>query len=231
MSNITEPTNTNALFHKVKEVIEQSRKQIVTTINSSMVCTYFAIGYYIVENEQKGKIRAEYGKSQLIELSQKLTETYGKGWSVENLTLFRKFYSIYSTDWLNQSTETSSLQDTNFVNTVYDFQNRITLTWSHYLVLMRIENPKERHFYEIEAKNQCWSVRQLNRQYNSSLYERLALSRNKQEVMNLIWAFPAIRQVGLSPLSFARLFCKLRKRISAQSLTQECCHTDSILLT
>lgn len=116
----------------------------------------------------------------------RLTQQFGKGWSTENLTLFRKFFSVYSKS----------------VNSVYEIQKnrfstpgislqindnipQFSLSWSHYLILMRINNPDERSFYEIECANQNWSVRQLSRQVGSSLYERLALSRNKNEVMRL----------------------------------------------
>ena len=162
----TEIRETNALFDKIVALVEETRKKVATAVNTAMVRTYFEIGRYIVENEQGGQHRAEYGKAILKELSAKLTERFGKGWSVETLQNIRTLYLSYSPK---------------IVNGVYDF----SLSWSHYLVLMRIENLDERNFYEIECKNQDWSVRQLSRQVNSSLYERLALSRNKNEVMAL----------------------------------------------
>ena len=124
-----------------------------------------------MEDEQNGAERAGYGKNTLKELSNKLLNRYGKGWTVENLTLCRKFYNTYS----------------NFVNTDYEIENQdlFKLSWSHYLVLMRIKKDDERKFYEIECHKQNWSVRQLQRHYNFSLYERLALSRNKSEEMRL----------------------------------------------
>ena len=163
----------DALFEQVSKLIDEARKQVRTAVNTTMVYTYYGVGKYIVENEQQGQERAEYGKTVLKNLSERLTEKYGKGWSVETLTLTRKFYKAYCSPKI--------------ANSVYDFrkQGLFTLSWSHYLVLMRIENPDERNFYEIECRNQNWSVRQLQRQYNSSLYERLALSRNKDEVMRL----------------------------------------------
>ena len=163
----------DALFEQVSKLIDEARKQVRTAVNTTMVYTYYGVGKYIVENEQQGQERAEYGKTVLKNLSERLTEKYGKGWSVETLTLTRKFYKAYC--------------NPKIANSVYDFrkQGLFTLSWSHYLVLMRIENPDERNFYEIECRNQNWSVRQLQRQYNSSLYERLALSRNKDEVMRL----------------------------------------------
>jgi predicted nuclease of restriction endonuclease-like (RecB) superfamily len=154
------------LFNKIISVIEQARQKVATAVNLTMVYTYFETGRYIVEDEQRGEQRAKYGKAVLKELSERLTERFGSGFSVENLKLIRKFFLTYQEK----------------VNTVYP---NFTLSWSHYLILMRIENPDARSFYEIEAAQQQWSVRQLARQSASSLYERLALSRNKKEVMRL----------------------------------------------
>ncbi|WP_455150902.1 PDDEXK nuclease domain-containing protein [Capnocytophaga sp.] len=167
---------TNELFTKICKLIEQVRTKIVTTINTAEVYTKYQIGYFIVENEQEGQKRATYGKAILKELSENLTNKFGNGWSVENLTLFRKFYLTYSNYFNNKR---------KIVNSVYDFQNEFRLSWSHYLVLIRIKDLDARSFYEIEAIQQNWSVRQLQRQYNSSLYERLALSRNKEDVIRL----------------------------------------------
>lgn len=165
----------DVLFNQVSKLIDEARKHIRTTIDTTMVYTYYGIGKYIVEDEQQGQERAKYGKTVLRTLSEKLTKKYGKGWSVETLTLARKFYKTYG--------------NAKIVNTVCEIQDvanaSFTLSWSHYIVLMRIENPAERSFYEIECRNQNWSVRQLQRQYNSSLYERLALSRDKDEVIRL----------------------------------------------
>jgi hypothetical protein len=165
------------LFEEISHLIEEARQHVKKAVNTAMVYTYYNIGKHIVENEQNNNQRAAYGKKVLQQLSNKLTDRFGKGWSVETLTLTRKFYLTYA--------------GPKIANTVYDFQKHsddlpaFTLSWSHYLVLMRIENPDERSFYEIECHNQNWSVRQLQRQYNSSLYERLALSRDKKDVMRL----------------------------------------------
>ena len=180
-----------ALFARISLLIETARKNIASTVNITMVYANFETGKYIVEDEQQGAHRAEYGKSVLKQLSQKLIEKYGRGWSVENLTLYRKFYLVYA-DSVNLI---DPIQKKSLGNTVYEIgksetfsqisQKSFTLSWSHYLILMRIENPSERSFYEIECAQQQWSVRQLQRQVNSSLYERLALSRNKHEVVRL----------------------------------------------
>ena len=194
--------NTDALFNKVSAIIEEGRKYVSTAINLAEVYSKFQIGMYIVEDEQAGNKRAGYGKQVLLNLSERLTEKYGDGWSVEQLTLIRKFYTVYSNsvnaDYEIQNTdlEITESAPVKIVNTVYQIQNlpksidpssmpRFTLSWSHYIVLMRIKNEEERQFYEIEALREHWSVRHLQRQYASSLYERLALSRDKDEVMRL----------------------------------------------
>lgn len=172
----------NLLFEKVRSILEQARKQVATIANLAMVHSYFEIGRTIVEEEQNGKLRATYGKKTLQELSIKLTEQFGRGFSVDNLQNMRQFYLCYS----KYETVFSIFQDNE--NQTDKQQNNLSvfqLSWSHYLILMRIENSEERSFYEIEAKEQNWSISQLKRQYHSSLYERLALSRNKEEVKKL----------------------------------------------
>ncbi len=148
-----------------------------------MVYTYYNVGQYIVEEEQQGEQRAAYGKSVLKELSRRLTERFGEGWSVENLTLCRKFYLTYSVNTVYDKTNSKHrLRISETLDTVAQIEvstkvmhrvvfpeNPFTLSWSHYLILMRIADPMARNFYEIECKQQDWSVRQLSRQVNSSL--------------------------------------------------------------
>ena len=164
MSNVPDPNN---LLTRITDLIDLARKQVVTTVNLVMVHTYFEIGRVIVEDEQQGNARAEYGKATLKELSQKLTTRFGRGFSVENLDRMRFFYKTYT---LSNSSTAST---------------KFTLSWSHYLILMRIDRPDERSFYEIESAAGSWSLRELQRQVDSALYERLALSRDKQRVKEL----------------------------------------------
>ncbi|HRE57638.1 MAG TPA: PDDEXK nuclease domain-containing protein [Candidatus Kapabacteria bacterium] len=163
----------NDLFLKIAELLQTARQTVVRAVNQTMVYTYYEIGRMIVEDEQKGKERAEYGKQVLKELSKKLTIEFGKGFSVQNLENMRKFYLLYTLDTNSQS----PIRISESTNT--------TLSWTHYLVLIRIENKDERRFYEIEALNNNWSVRELQRQCDTSLYERLALSRDKQGIKQL----------------------------------------------
>jgi predicted nuclease of restriction endonuclease-like (RecB) superfamily len=181
----------NPLYSKVAALLEQARKQVATAVNLTMVHTYFEIGRTIVEDEQQGELRAKYGKQVLKELSVKLKERFGKGFSEQNLRNMRQFFLVYQdrADSIRQK-PSSELQITS-IQLVEKQQNpssklaAFQLGWSHYLILMRIENPAERRFYEIEAAQTNWSEPQLKRQYHSSLYERLALSRDKEAVLKL----------------------------------------------
>ncbi|MDO5490747.1 MAG: DUF1016 N-terminal domain-containing protein, partial [Bacteroidaceae bacterium] len=187
----------DSLFERISALIEEARKRVVTTVNIAEVYTKYSIGQYIVEDEQQGEYRAQYGKQVLQNLSAKLTERFGDGWSYPNLRKIRQFYLTYS-NLINGVNQIESKKDKQCLSnsdsetdvTLLPKQMVITepvftLSWSHYLILMRIENADARRFYEIECTQQQWSVRQLSRQVGSSLYERLALSRNKDEVMKL----------------------------------------------
>ncbi len=162
--------------------LKEARKSVIQTVNKTMVYTYFEIGKIIIEEEQQGRERAVYGKKTLKGLSEKLRKEFGKGFSVDNLENMRRFYLSYSISETvsrilnNEKTETVSR---NFDN--LDFQ----LSWSHYLFLIKIDDSDERKFYEIEAINNSWSVRELQRQFNSALFERLVLSRDKREIRKL----------------------------------------------
>lgn len=155
----------NNLFNQISELLSIARKNVWQSVNSTMTKTYFKIGKLIVEEEQNGEQRAVYGKQLINDLSKKLTSEYGKGFSTTNLKQMRTFYLTYSKS-----------------QTVSD---EFKLSWSHYLFLMRIDNPEERNFYEIESQENNWSLRELQRQFDSALYERLALSREKKEIKKL----------------------------------------------
>ncbi len=176
-------TRIDQLFEKISTLIEQSRHVVAKTVKAAEVCAKYEIGRYIVEYEQGGATRAAYGKALLKDLSQRLTDSYGDGWSVETLTACRKFFNVYS-KIVNTVHEIETQQLDEAKTDLWQMPN-FTLSWSHYLVLMRVENPDARSFYEIECAQQDWSVRQLKRQVGSSLYERLALSRDKEDVLRL----------------------------------------------
>ena len=186
--------NEEQLFDAISRLIDESRRQVAKAVNTAMVYTYYGVGQYIVEFEQGGKERAAYGKEVLKRLSARLTEKYGKGWSEDNLENCRKLFLNYSITEpavrkLNQETISEPAVRNSDQETISEPAVRnihtFLLPWTHYLILMREKNPQARRLYEIEAYNQQWSKRQLQRQIASSLYERLALSRDKDEVMRL----------------------------------------------
>lgn len=169
-----------SFLENASEVLAQARKNAKTAVNLAMVYAYYEIGRMIVEEEQHGQNRAAYGKQILQELSKYLSEKYGKGYSAENLKLMRRFYNVYLHDQIGETVFTQ-FKNLPAVGTGRKFY----LSWSHYLKLMRIDNIDERHFYEIESVKNDWSLAELKRQYGSSLYERLALSTNKDKVYRL----------------------------------------------
>jgi predicted nuclease of restriction endonuclease-like (RecB) superfamily len=166
--------NTN-FYNRVTELLKEARKSVVQTVNKTMVYTYFEIGKMIVEEDQNGKERAEYGKQILKELSNHLSTEFGKGFSVTNLQQMKNFYNVYG----KQQTVSAK-----FENAIIQNDN-LQLSWSHYLLLMRIDNIEERKFYEHETIENNWSLRELRRQFDTSLYERLALSRDKKAIREL----------------------------------------------
>lgn len=186
--------NVNALFERISALIEESRKRVATAVNIAEVYTKYEIGRYIVEDEQEGKARAAYGKQVLPILSQKLTDKFGSGWSLETLKSARKFYSVYAPQAIRSTALTKSDKETgktNLVNSVDQIQiapaepHKFVLSWSHYLVLMRIKDDGARSFYEVECAKQNWAVRWLQRQVGSSLYERIALSNDRDKVVRM----------------------------------------------
>ncbi|KAF5418344.1 MAG: hypothetical protein C5S49_01845 [Candidatus Methanogaster sp.] len=158
MSELTLP-----LYDRIQRVLLEAQSSVSRAVNTAMVHAYFEIGRLIVEDEQHGKARAEYGEETLKPLSERLTAEFGRGFSMRNLRNMRTFYLI--------------------------FRNRQTLSarlsWSHYTLLMRLDDEQARDFYIKEAEAENWSVRELDRQINSLLFERLALSRNKVEIKAL----------------------------------------------
>ena len=192
-TEITE-VKVDALFEKIAGLIEESRKKVSSAINIAEVYTKYNVGRYIIEHEQEGKYKAAYGKQVLIQLAERLKDKFGDGWSVDTLTRCRKFFNVYNTASISATAlpKLEKVSETaNFGNIVAEIQeyssepHKFVLSWSHYMILMRISDANARSFYEIECAKQNWSVRWLQRQVNSSLYERLALSKDKSEVLRL----------------------------------------------
>ena len=208
------PTPDNvAVFDRIVDILEEARSHVARTVNSAMVVAYWLIGREIVEQEQEGQKRADYGKAVIEDLSRRLTERYGKGYSTVSLWNMRKFYQTYigrSATILSPSGRESRKQNilspmgrelgrSGKLHTKGEdlpLQQRPSgaesatgfhpdLSWSHYRALMRVENEEARQFYEQEAARNHWNKRQLERQINTLLFERLLKSRDKDGVLQL----------------------------------------------
>ncbi len=195
------------LMAEVRSLIQSARHGVASVVNILQVMTNFEIGRRIVEHEQQGEKRAEYGKELLKELSAQLSEEFGRGFSPVNLSNMRRFFLTWKerVQIFQQATEkfvaelisqqaTGKLALSAKVQQLTDqfeiFQHPIgkspfTLSWTHYVLLLTVKDPDERSFYEIEATNEGWSVPELRRQKASCLYERLALSRDKEGIRKL----------------------------------------------
>ena len=202
MGRLMNNQKTSDFFENVAAIIEQAQRFVGRTADLTMCVTYFEVGRMIVEEEQDGKARAEYGKGLLAALSKYLNGRFTKGFSETNLRNARKFYQVYAgviqqissveldDSEKNKKQQIMSAEFENFnllqVRQAMSAESYpFRLGWSHYQVLMRMKSADERSFYEIEAIRQQWSVDELKRQFHSSLYERLALSRDKDGVMRL----------------------------------------------
>ncbi len=203
----TKPGELATLITEVRSLIQSARRGVASVVDTFQVMTHFEIGRRIVEHEQKGEERAKYGAEVLKELSARLTEEFGKGFSVSSLQLMRRFFMEYAfriqqkpsveleggpifqtlteksgqggTGW--PASDEMAIQQKSSVKSSKPF----TISWSHYVELLSIKDPDERSFYEIEATNARWSVPELRRQKASCLYERLALSRDKAGIKRL----------------------------------------------
>ena len=163
---MNELLNNNDIIQEIKELLATARSRVAAAVNTELISTYWNIGRIIVTHEQKNQLRADYGRQTLKELSRVLTDEFGKGFSVSNIQFMRRFYMTY------QIQQTVSVK----------------LSWSHYCELLSISDDNKRSFYEKEAVNSGWSVRELKRQIATSLYERLLLSdgkTNKETVLAL----------------------------------------------
>ncbi|MEI6823498.1 MAG: PDDEXK nuclease domain-containing protein [Bacteroidota bacterium] len=154
----------------IKYIVRQAQQNAYRSINRAMVVAYWLVGKRIVEEEQQGERKATYGKAVIKNLSVELQKEFGKGFSERNIEQMRAFYLQYSIPQILSA----ELQTP-------DFQ----LSWSHYQMLIRIENKEERQFYEIEAIANNWSLRELKRQFDTALYLRLGLSTDKEGFENL----------------------------------------------
>ena len=170
--------NTENLYVQVSSLIDLARRTVVRHTDRTMVTTYFLIGRQIVEHEQQGEKRAKYAKETLKNLSNRLKEKFGRGFGVDTLENMRKFYLAYSiSENCFRKLQTSDNQAFNVPD--------LLLGWSQYILLSRIKNMAERQFYEVEAVKNQWGIEELQRQFDTSLYERLVLSTDKDKVSAL----------------------------------------------
>jgi hypothetical protein len=155
--------NFQQTYERIRAILAQARARAYQAINSAMVAAYWEIGRAIVEEELHGRERADYGRRLLADLSHRLKSDFGTGFDPSNLSMMRAFYLRYP---------------------IFDAV-RQELSWTHYRILLRVDKPEARAFYEAEAVNARWSTRELERQVHSLLFERLALSRDQAGVLAL----------------------------------------------
>ena len=166
-------------------LVKHARNIAVQQVNMIQLLTYYTIGKWIIEVQQKGETRARYGSQVIKRLSEEMKKNFERGFSEDSLKNARKFYLTYK-DRIDETVfNLFAVEKSETVFSLFEEKPPFIVSWSHYLQLMRIENENERSFYEIESAKSGWSVRTLQRQYNSSLYERLALSRDKEAVLQL----------------------------------------------
>jgi predicted nuclease of restriction endonuclease-like (RecB) superfamily len=199
------------LLNQIRVLIVNARTTMAKSTDFVQVWTNFQTGRLIVEDEQDGAKRAAYAEKTIVELSKRLSAEFGRGFAKRNLEYMRQFYQMYSPRIAQSSiAQFKSVDNSQKLKSLISKSNAIgrtpivqsmiaqfqkekgtyppgifKLSWTHYLFLMGIDDPEERSFYEIEAAAQNWAVRELRRQFNTSLYERLALSRNKTKVKEL----------------------------------------------
>ncbi len=162
-TDLLKPADYQILVDNISMAYSHGQQLAVQSVNVYLLETYWQIGQYIVEFEQAGKVRAEYGKALISNLAKDHTLLHGKGSSVSNIKRFRQFYFNYP--------KGATLSD--------------QLSWSHIVEILKIDDPMERSFYEKQTHNERWTVRELIRQKNTALFQRLALSKNKDEILKL----------------------------------------------
>lgn len=183
------------LYQRIRELIVAARRSVARGVDLVQVWMNFEIGRQIITHEQQGETRAAYGKELLADLAERLSAEFGKGFSRSNIAYMRGFYLAYQDRAPIVQTASGQLQDQAGAASAVPFQiiqpasgqsaSLFSLSWSHYVFLLGIKNQDERSFYEIEATSQNWAVRELKRQFDSGLYERLALSRDKNGIRQL----------------------------------------------
>jgi hypothetical protein len=169
-SLIAAPGDGKAFFQQIADTLLNARAYVKHQVDSVMIVTYYDVGRMIIEREQSGNLRAKYGAKLLSRLADYLTQNVDRRYTADNLKLMRRFYVVYSEASIGESA-------------IPQFTPNVS--WTNYIQLMRVKNAEARRFYEIETADNDWTIRELQRQINSSLYERLALQRGKDEIQQL----------------------------------------------
>ena len=208
------PAKTTSLYKEIKGILTEARQATYRSVNFVMVVAYWEIGKRIINHEQAGNIKAGYGKNILQELSKKLTADFGQGFSVKSLENFRKFYITFSDAQIssalrrklpgakNQKSYALRRKLNDETKPTIHHALRAELGWTHYRLLMRVENVQARDYYLTEAIAQNWSTRALERQINSFYYERLLSSKKKSDVK--AEAATEIKKLAASPEDFIK---------------------------
>ncbi|MGH9429048.1 MAG: DUF1016 N-terminal domain-containing protein [Terriglobia bacterium] len=201
------PGKSQAVYLRIRQILESARATVARSVNTTQVMANWLIGREIVEEEQRGKKRAGYGEQLLQDLSARLTAELGKGFSVDNLELCRRFFLEYPALLIKAKSDavhrkSSKLPPGTNLEIRYALRREPwqparlhpNLSWTHYRRLLRVDKTEARAFYEIEAIKNNWSARELERQINSLLYERLALSKDKKGLLRLATKGQEIQQ-------------------------------------
>lgn len=199
------------LYQRIRELVVTARQTVARGVDLVQVRTNFEIGRRIVEHEQQGEQRAAYGREVIKQLAERLAREFGDGFSARNLASMRTFFLCYrkrspslqtpSANSLEPSSpaETPDILHTQSAKLPGQSQAPFRLSWSHYVFLLGIKNADERSFYEIEAASQNWTLRELKRQFDSGLYERLALSRDQEGIRKLAREGQIVSQIPFAP--------------------------------
>jgi predicted nuclease of restriction endonuclease-like (RecB) superfamily len=195
----SKPAPPAVLYGRIRDILQAARANVVRTVNTTQVVANWLVGREIVEAQQRGKQRADYGAELLSGLSARLTQDFGRGWSVDNLEAFRRFYLLYPrriSGTVSRDSDppekgvaiSEALSRKSMLPAPAAWQPgelHTSLSWSHYRALLRVGRQQARDFYEIEAAKNAWSVRELSRQTTSLLFDRLAKSRDKAGLLAL----------------------------------------------
>lgn len=199
----TKADSEESLYQRVATILDEARRRVARTVNTEMVLAYWQIGRELVEIEQHGEERAEYGTALIQRVATRLARNYGKGFSLPNLKRMKQFFLAFPQGSAFRRLEEGSLSADQSASvqkgsTVLSLSARFppSLGWCHYLTLMRVQSDLARSFYEIEAARESWSVRELERQVGSLLFERLAMNRDHAKILELARAGQQVTTPG-----------------------------------